>query len=99
MTVTLLLTPAAERDLADAIEWYEAARPGLSCDFRLAVEATLNRIVNHPEGYAVTAHGLRRALLSRFSYAIFYRRRETVIQVVGILHTSRDPRIWLERDH
>jgi len=99
MTLTLLFTPAAERDLADAIQWYESARPGLSWDFRLALDATLTRIVNHPEAYAFIAHGLRRALLSRFPYGIFYRRHEAGIQVVGILHTSREPRVWQARSH
>jgi toxin ParE1/3/4 len=99
MTPAIILTPAAEIDIADSIAWYESVRLGLSLDFRLMLDVTLCRIIHQPEAYPLIARGLRRALLRRFAHGIFYRRQESVIQVVGILHTSRDPRIWQDRNH
>jgi plasmid stabilization system protein ParE len=51
----VIITPAAEQDMADAIDWYETYHPGLSLDFGLALDATLNLIVRHPGAYALVA--------------------------------------------
>ncbi len=40
---------------------------------------------------------VRRALLKRFPYAVFFRIAEDGLQVLGCFHTSRDPRRWEAR--
>jgi plasmid stabilization system protein ParE len=97
MTPFVVLTPAAELDLASAIEWYESKHIDLSYDFRLALDATLSLITRHPDAYAVVAPGMRRALLRRFPHAVYYRRHEALIEVVAILHPRRSPLVWQAR--
>jgi len=98
MTASVTLRPAAQLDLADAIEWYESKSPGLSFDFRLALDASLSLIARFPDSGSPIVHGLRRALLRRFPHAIYYRNPGSVIDVVAILHFSRSPRAWQARD-
>ena len=99
MIAAVIISPAAERDLAAAIAWYEAARAGLSADFRLAADAALERIARHPKAFPLIGRGMRRALLHRFPHAVFYRHQAEAVQVVAVLHTSRDPRTWEARGH
>ncbi len=40
---------------------------------------------------------IRRALTSRFPYAVYYRIVESDVVVFGILHTRRDPHEWQSR--
>jgi plasmid stabilization system protein ParE len=95
----LIITPAAELDLAESRDWYESTRLGLSKDFQLAVDAIFNQIARHPEAFTPMERGVRRALLSRFPHAVLYRSQVDAIQVIAVLHTSRNPRIWQARAH
>ena len=41
------------------------------------------------------AHGeVRRAMLSDFPYAVFYRIEARRVVVLAVLHTARDPKLW-----
>ena len=99
MTPALVITPAAELDIAEAIEWYDSIHSTLSSDFRLALTDAFQRITQHPRAYAALPRGLHRAFLRRFSHGIYYRQGLQVIQVIAVLHTSRSPRIWQARNH
>jgi toxin ParE1/3/4 len=95
----IIITPAAELDLAESRDWYESIRSGLSRDFELAFDAAVSRIARHLLAYALADRGCRRALLQRFPHAVFYRQVPEAIQVVAVLHTSRSPLIWQSRSH
>ena len=42
-----------------------------------------------------SVHGeVRRALVSRFPYGIFYRVESKRVVVLAVLHTARDPKVW-----
>ena len=58
------------------------------------VDATLERITAHPEAHAVIEAGIRRALLRRFPYGVFYVVDEREIVVIAVMHSARDPKAW-----
>lgn len=100
MDVTLLpviIKPAAEADLLEAIAWYESNSPGLSFDLRLSLEATFDHIARYPDSCAKVAPAVRRALLRRFPHAVYYRQQGEAIEIIAILHTHRSPRVWQKR--
>jgi plasmid stabilization system protein ParE len=99
MKPTVILTPAAELDLADSVDWYAAVSPALPSAFRLALDTTFRQIAEYPESYPLVERGIRRALLRRFPHGVFYRLEAGVILVVGVLPTARNPRIWQARNH
>jgi len=69
----LRLTPEAELDLDEAYSWYQAQRPGLAADFLAAVGTCIASIRRRPEAYQLVDPTMRRALLRRFPYAVFYQ--------------------------
>ena len=79
------------------LEWYEEQRSGLSLEFRSALDQTLSAIDNNPELYARVYRDLRRALLRRFPYGVFYMQRAEGVIVAAVLHTSRSPELWRAR--
>ncbi|MDA2925241.1 type II toxin-antitoxin system RelE/ParE family toxin [Acidobacteria bacterium AH-259-L09] len=93
----LRLTPAAEADIREVYMWYREQGGGLAQEFRRALDACLARIrrnrFSHPKVYGQ----LRRALLSRFPYAVFYVIGEEEIAVLGVFHGRRDPKVWQRR--
>ena len=93
----MIIRPEAEADLVNARDWYERQRGGLGAEFLLCVEEVLERIGRTPEMHAVVYEGVRRALTRRFPYVVYYRMEGNEVVVLGIFHTSRDPREWQSR--
>ena len=92
-----IFRPAAAADVEDAWRWYEARRDGLGEEFLGVVEATLAQIEGHPESAPVVYRDIRRQLLRRFPYGLFYRLLEGQVVIVACFHAKRDPRIWRTR--
>jgi plasmid stabilization system protein ParE len=93
----LVFRPEAEADLADAFAWYEERGRGLGDRFLFSVEAALAAIQRHPESFLVVHKHVRRILLRRFPYAVFYTVDESSVTVFGVFHCRRDPGRWQER--
>jgi plasmid stabilization system protein ParE len=97
MSYSLQIEPEAEADIEAARRWYEAQRSGLGDEFLDCLRDTLRRILRNPRAYGVVHQDLRRALIRRFPYGVFYRLRGEEIAVVGVFHGSRDPQAWQSR--
>jgi len=97
MKYLLTVRPEAEQELAEAFEWYEARVRGLGSEFLLAVDATIHAIARNPLHFAEIYKEVRRALLSRFPYAVFFLIAGTRIVILAVFHAKRDPKQWQER--
>ena len=93
----LRLTPEAELDLDEAFSWYQAHAPELAIDFLGAVDTCIASIHRHAEAYPLVDPTMRRALLRRFPYAVFYEVGPLEIVVYAVFHGARDPRAWKRR--
>jgi plasmid stabilization system protein ParE len=93
----LRLTPEAELDLDAAYAWYHAQNPHLAREFLAAVSTAIASIRRHPEAYQLVDPTMRRALLRRFPYGIFFEVGTTEIVVYAVFHGARDPRSWRRR--
>ena len=82
------------RDLAGAVGWYEDQRAGLGEEFLGAVEVSFDAIQEFPEMFACVHGEVRRAVVSRFPYAVFYRVEPKRVVVLAVLHMARDPKLW-----
>lgn len=87
----------AEADITDAAVWYEQRSLGLGFQFLDAVDETLEAVFDAPRRFPEVYRDNRRALLSRFPYAIFFFIDEPFVRVTACLHVRRDPITWQER--
>lgn len=94
MSTELLVRPEAEADLAEAFRWYEERRPGLGERFLLSVEAALSTIRRNPRAFPVVHKQVRRALLRRFPYGVFYLSDAETVVIVAVFHAKRHPSRW-----
>lgn len=97
MNYRLLIQPEAELDLEEAYNWYEKGSSGLGSEFIRAVDASLALIGRNPFAYRVVYQQVRRKLIRKFPYAIFYFVEEDTIVVVACFHAKRDPQQWQKR--
>ncbi|HKJ22737.1 MAG TPA: type II toxin-antitoxin system RelE/ParE family toxin [Gammaproteobacteria bacterium] len=93
----LLVRPEAEADIQEAYGWYEAQRKGLGEDFLLCVEEGLARIARNPSVYSIVHKDIRRLLIHRFPFGIFFLEAEDSISVLAVLHARRNPKAWKGR--
>jgi toxin ParE1/3/4 len=97
MKYTVVFRPEAEEDLRRAYRWYEEQRAGLGQDFLLCIEAVVAAINENPSRFPAVHKEVRRALLRRFPYAVFYLLQDDSISVLAVFHCSRDPQYWQSR--
>jgi toxin ParE1/3/4 len=88
----LIFRPEAEADVAEAYRWYSERIPTLGAEFIRSVDAAIASILRQPQAFPEKYQGVRRALLRRFPYGIFYVAEEERIVVLACFHARRDPR-------
>jgi len=94
VTVEATFRPAAVADLEEAYRWYEARRTGLGTEFLDAVEDALAEVVERPMAYGFVHRHVRRVLLRRFPYGLFFVAERASVVVVACFHVRRNPARW-----
>ena len=97
MTYELKVRKEAEQDISLIFEYFEEIRDGLGYDFLLCVEEALSKIERNPLNYRKTYKELRRVIIRRFPYRIFYCIKEKTITVTAVFHAQKDPESWQNR--
>jgi toxin ParE1/3/4 len=97
MKRSLLIRPEAAAEIQEAFAWYEGQSAGLGTEFEGSLEAILDRIRDNPHQYPAVHREVRRALMRRFPYGVFYLADENQIVVLAVFHGRRDPKHWLKR--
>lgn len=90
----LVVKPSAEKDALEAANWYNEKVVGLGNEFLMALDAKINAIQRSPNHFQKEHKNIRRALIERFPYGIFFIVEELTIYILAIQHTSRYPGIW-----
>jgi plasmid stabilization system protein ParE len=88
----------AADDVVVAVQWYGDRHPGLGAALVKSLTRLLGTIKEFPEAFPELATGLRRALVPRFPYAVYYLVADDVVDIVACLHTRRMPGLWQGRD-
>ena len=97
MTPRLVFRSEAEAELLGARAWYEGERVGLGATFVAAVETTVTAILQNPLAYPRVKGDIRRAVVRRFPYAVYFRPIADEIVVLAVMHGRRNPRRWRSR--
>lgn len=85
------LRDAAVAELNEAEERYRSIRVGLGARFVHEFDATLQRILLSPKGYAQVDGDTRHARMHTFPHAVYFRIVGEVIVVLAVFHPRRNP--------
>lgn len=97
MVYKIKISPEAELDLEDAYKWYESQVNQLGSEFIRVVDKNLTSIQQNPLAYPIIYRNVRRKLLPRFPYGLFYIIQDDIIFVLACFHVKRDPQQWKRR--
>ena len=93
----VILRRQAQRDVADAAGWYEDQKAGLGIRFLVELDHVLARARISPMQFPEIEPGVRRGLLQRFPYSVYFSVGESRIAVIAVLHQHRHPDTWRSR--
>lgn len=93
----LIVRSEAEAEMAEAFDWYEDRVPGLGSEFLLCVDAVFSAILRSPQQYPRVHRGVRRVLVRRFPYEVFFVEDDERVAVLSVFHAKRNPKRWQER--
>ena len=97
MSHVLKVRPEAEVDIAQAFAWYESELSGLGAQFLDSVDDAFERIFSNPQHYADMVGGIRRKLLNKFPYGVFFVFEDGEIRVLAVLQQAQSPSVWKSR--
>ncbi len=91
MAFNLIVRLEAEQDLSAAFQWYEERRTGLGHDFLLQIDAGFRFLERTPLVFPEIYRGIRRHLIKRFPYKIYFLVEETTVVILAVVYCRRDP--------
>lgn len=90
--------PALEGELREIRDYYDRQSPGLGAQFIDEFERQVVALAATPERWMVVAGDLRRCLMRRFPYVIYFRRiADRCIRITVVKHQRRHPEYGQER--
>ncbi len=87
----------AERDLLGGAAYYNAHRPGLGRLFVIEVRNTCETVAQFPESGSQMSSTIRRRLVRRFPFAVYYSVIDDEVLVLAVAHQARLPGYWRRR--
>ncbi len=86
----LRFSPAATREVAAALSWYERAQVGLGYRFKATLQEVFWLIEAYPEASPIVFLQYRQTRVHGFPFVVVYEPKEEVIEILAVFHASRD---------
>ena len=91
------LSDEAEVDFNKSYEFYIEDNPEIADTYFKQINLCFEIIKKNPKSLPFAHKDVRKYVVKKFPFVIYYRIVDTVIQVIAIFHASRNPEIWNER--
>jgi plasmid stabilization system protein ParE len=90
--------PAIEAELRAIQDYYEERSPGLGGEFIDEFERQVLQLAARPERWMLIQEDLRRCLMRRFPYIIYFRKVDSGrVRITVVKHQRRHPNYGRER--
>ena len=87
----------ANREVDDAVQWYEAREEDLSREFLDELDRVVRLVRLYPYAGMQVEPEIRRFLFTRFPYSLIYGIDDETILIIAIANQHREPDYWAER--
>jgi len=96
--MTVRFHELAAMELDEGASYYDTKTEGLGGRFLAEVRAAVLYIQEFPESSPVIEHEIRRKVLAKFPYDLFYVFESSAVTILSVAHESRRPGFWRTRD-
>jgi toxin ParE1/3/4 len=87
----------AAAELDEAVAYYDTKADGLGSRLLAEVRAAVVYVEEFPEASPIIERAVRRKVLVKFPYDLFYILAASEVVVLSVAHESRRPGIWRGR--
>jgi hypothetical protein len=86
-------------DIQEATYWYNGQAKGLGTRFQKQVKLQINSLSINPNIYRIRYSEVRCMLIRKFPFLVHFTVDDAtgIVEVLAVLHTSRNPEIWKHR--
>jgi toxin ParE1/3/4 len=93
----LVVKPEAEADIIQIVDWYNGAQEELGDEFFKILDRKMNLIAHNPFLFPKKHKNIRRALIDKFPFGVFFIVENDTVFLLAVIHSSRNPQIWKRR--
>jgi len=97
MAWRIVVYPESDLDIQAATVWYEDQQSGVGTQFLDELDLVLQRISENPLQFPRLELEVRRALLRRFPYGVYFLAEAEEVRILAVLHLHRQPDMWKTR--
>ncbi len=90
--------PAAEKELNDAVDYYNECQSGLGLEFAKGIYLTIQNIISFPDAWTPLSENTRRCLTNRFPYGVIYQTTKEEIFIIAVMQLNKEPAYWKGRE-
>jgi len=89
--------PEAELELIESALYYDKQVPGLGERFESEIRYATDLLLDQPEIGPLVDPNLRKFILTRFPFTLYYSITADVLRIEAVAHQSRRPGYWKSR--
>jgi hypothetical protein len=93
----IIFHPDAKDELFSTISYYNEQINGLGLEFLEEISRSINIINVNPKRWSILKLHVRKYIVQRFPFSIFYICNRSTIYIVAIAHNKRKPYYWKNR--
>jgi plasmid stabilization system protein ParE len=87
----VVLSRLADAEVTEASEWYDLQALNLGLEFLDQFKKDAQAIAEGPLRWPVFGGSVRRYVMTRFPYLIYYEVEPDLVRILRVVHGSRDP--------
>jgi toxin ParE1/3/4 len=95
--LNVVYRPEAEAELLDAVSYYGTEDTSRGDKFLQTIHRHVLEIAEHPMRFPTAGGAIRRCVVRKYPFIIFYRPTRDHVRILAIAHTSRNPEYWKSR--
>ncbi|MCU0288669.1 MAG: type II toxin-antitoxin system RelE/ParE family toxin [Acidobacteria bacterium] len=89
--------PEALQEYEEAVLYYSEISKNLAAAFIKCVENGIKKILECPNAWQIVEENIRRHLINRFPFGIYYSIEKEYIMIISVMHMNRKPGYWISR--
>lgn len=97
MKLEIVVRSEARNEILEAAKWYGNNLKGLGDRFLTSIDFAVTSIQKDPLAFPKVHKEIRRTLLKKFPFGLFYLFDDNRIVIIAVFHSSRNPMGWQRR--
>ena len=99
MKYKVKIEPQALTDIQEISDWYNNKQAGLGKRLQNTAIKQIDGLCKNPHVYAIRYKEIRCLPVKKFPYMahIYINEVTKTVEVLAVISTSRDPKIWIEK--